>query len=354
MLAKENYTKENIQRLRDISGNDPSLLEKTVYAFGLLEAIAKVGMPFIFKGGTCLMLLLDKPRRLSTDIDIIVEPGTNVDMFIEKAGQLFPFVNQQEDIRKGKNNIEKRHYEFTYNSPINNKPLVILLYILFEHNNYSNIIEKPIRNDILINEGEDINVKLPDIDSILGDKLTAFAPHTTGVRFGEDKELEIIKQLFDCYTLSEEMKDYKKVVEVYNKIALVELNYRGMSCEVKDVLKDTIKSCLCIISKGGIIKSEYNYYIDGIRRIAGHIYNENFNGEKASFIACKVLYLVSCIYTESDYIIIKDWDTFKNKKLSFKGARSVNYIKKVNMESYAYLCSTINLLGDEIEEIVEC
>ena len=173
-------------------------------------------------------------------------------------------------------------------------------------------------------------------------------------RFGEDKELEIIKQLFDCYTLSEEMKDYKKVVEVYNKIALVELNYRGMSCEVKDVLKDTIKSCLCIISKGGIIKSEYNYYIDGIRRIAGHIYNENFNGEKASFIACKVLYLVSCIYTESDYIIIKDWDTFKNKKLSFKGARSVNYIKKVNMESYAYLCSTINLLGDEIEEIVEC
>ena len=90
MLAKENYTKENIQRLRDISGNDPSLLEKTVYAFGLLEAIAKVGMPFIFKGGTCLMLLLDKPRRLSTDIDIIVEPGTNVDMFIEKAGQLFP------------------------------------------------------------------------------------------------------------------------------------------------------------------------------------------------------------------------------------------------------------------------
>ena len=151
-----------------------------------------------------------------------------------------------------------------------------------------------------------------------------------------------------------QLKDYKKVVEVYNKIALVELNYRGMSCEVKDVLKDTIKSCLCIISKGGIIKSEYNYYIDGIRRIAGHIYNENFNGEKASFIACKVLYLVSCIYTESDYIIIKDWDTFKNKKLSFKGARSVNYIKKVNMESYAYLCSTINLLGDEIEEIVEC
>ena len=94
-------------------------------------------------------------------------------------------------------------------------------------------------------------------------------------------------------------------------------------------------------------------YIESVKDKSKN-WTKNFNGEKASFIACKVLYLVSCIYTESDYIIIKDWDTFKNKKLSFKGARSVNYIKKVNMESYAYLCSTINLLGDEIEEIVEC
>ena len=101
MLTQDNFTKENIERLQKISGNDPSLLEKTVYAFGLLEAISKVGMPFIFKGGTCLMLLLDKPRRLSTDIDIIVEPGTDVESFIQKAGQIFPFKSQEEDIRKG-------------------------------------------------------------------------------------------------------------------------------------------------------------------------------------------------------------------------------------------------------------
>lgn len=56
MLTQENYTRENIERLYSVSGNDPSLLEKTVYAFGLLEAIAKVGMPFIFKGETCLII----------------------------------------------------------------------------------------------------------------------------------------------------------------------------------------------------------------------------------------------------------------------------------------------------------
>lgn len=52
MLSNKNFTKENIKRINELSGNDPSLLEKTIYVFGLLEALAKVSMPFIFKGGT--------------------------------------------------------------------------------------------------------------------------------------------------------------------------------------------------------------------------------------------------------------------------------------------------------------
>lgn len=68
MLSKENFTKDYIERLRKQNWLDPMLLERTIYAFGLLEALARVGMPFIFKGGTSLMLLLNKPRRLSTVI----------------------------------------------------------------------------------------------------------------------------------------------------------------------------------------------------------------------------------------------------------------------------------------------
>ena len=39
---------------------------------GLLEALARTELPFVFKGGTSLMLLLDSPKRLSVDIDIVV------------------------------------------------------------------------------------------------------------------------------------------------------------------------------------------------------------------------------------------------------------------------------------------
>ena len=34
------------------------LIERTVFAFGLLEALVRVGLKFTFKGGTSLMLLL--------------------------------------------------------------------------------------------------------------------------------------------------------------------------------------------------------------------------------------------------------------------------------------------------------
>jgi hypothetical protein len=62
MLTRENYTSERINRLQAETGADPSILERTVFAFGLLEAIRSVGMPFIFKGGTSLLLMLNHPR----------------------------------------------------------------------------------------------------------------------------------------------------------------------------------------------------------------------------------------------------------------------------------------------------
>ena len=52
MLSGKMYTDEYIRELQNRTGNDPALLERVVYAFGLLEAIRRVELPFCFKGGT--------------------------------------------------------------------------------------------------------------------------------------------------------------------------------------------------------------------------------------------------------------------------------------------------------------
>ena len=58
MISKRVYTKEYISRFREGSKCDPAILERSVFALGLLEAFARTGADFIFKGGTSLMLLL--------------------------------------------------------------------------------------------------------------------------------------------------------------------------------------------------------------------------------------------------------------------------------------------------------
>ena len=107
MIIRENYEEEHIRELQSKSRRDPQLIERALYAMGLLEALTQTGMKFIFKGGSCLMVLLPRLMRLSTDIDIIVDPGTDVKEYIEKAAEIFPFVSYEEQVRVGKNNIKK-------------------------------------------------------------------------------------------------------------------------------------------------------------------------------------------------------------------------------------------------------
>ena len=38
MIIRENYSEEHIRDLQKISRRDPGLIERTLYAFGLLEA----------------------------------------------------------------------------------------------------------------------------------------------------------------------------------------------------------------------------------------------------------------------------------------------------------------------------
>ena len=161
MLKRENFSEEHIRNLQNISGRDPALLERTIYAFGLLEAIAQSQMQFIFKGGSCLMLLMEHPQRLSTDIDIIVQPSTDLNDYIHKASEIFPFKQVEEQKRVGNNAIEKQHFKFTYDSPINNRPLYILLNVLFEENHYDelvNAIGAAVKKNIITNVIMSVNM----------------------------------------------------------------------------------------------------------------------------------------------------------------------------------------------------
>lgn len=64
MLQKENFRLENIQRLQKNYKKDPALLERVVYAFGLLEALCLTGLPLCIQRRD----LPDAPAETSYEI----------------------------------------------------------------------------------------------------------------------------------------------------------------------------------------------------------------------------------------------------------------------------------------------
>ena len=331
MLKKENFTEEHIRDLQSASHRDPLLLERSVYAFGLLEAITRVGMPFIFKGGTCLMLLLERPMRLSTDIDIIVAPGTDLNTFIEEAGKIFPFVSVEEQVRKGKNNIEKRHFKFVYESPVMERSIYILLDVLFEDAKYKRLIAKPIKNELILTDGEDLTVQIPSVESILGDKLTAFAPHTTGILLNSNKDMEIIKQLYDVMTLIEVAEDFTEVRETYYSLVQDEIAYRGLDIGPGDALRDTYNAAVSIASRG---------------KVSSHIYVENFSAEEASKRVPVVMYLVACLLKNVPFEKDIDSAAYLGAGFISDELKALKSLRKVAPAGYACAVKADRLLNE--------
>ena len=52
MIDKRVFEIDYIRELQAKYASDPGLIERALYAFGLLEALKSVDMPFCFKGGT--------------------------------------------------------------------------------------------------------------------------------------------------------------------------------------------------------------------------------------------------------------------------------------------------------------
>lgn len=337
MINKASFEENHIRELQSKSHRDPILIERVIYAFGLLEALVKVGLPFIFKGGTSLMLLLKAPRRLSTDIDIIVEPGTNIDEYIKKASEIFPFVSQEEDIRKGKNDIVKRHFKFTYDSPVNGKPFYILLDVLFEHNHYRTTEVKNIEMELLLTEGDPYTVTVPSVDCILGDKLTAFAPYTTGIPLRVHKDMEVMKQMYDVSSLIDEFGNFDSVCETYKEICKSEIAYRGNEIDIKDCLLDTFKAAACVASRGQINPDDYPLYVQASRDLHDHIFSEKFSAEIAAGRAPKIMYMALCILLNTTFVPVEDFTDYAKRQIVSDFLKPLKILRKAYPLGFAYV-----------------
>jgi hypothetical protein len=319
---------------------DPVLLDKLIHAFELGGSLVEEGIDFVFRGGTSLILLLETPERLSIDIDILtVEEKGKIENALNNMVDKKVFNEWQEDLRE-KKDLPKSHYKCYYTSSINpTVPQYVLLDVLFAVHPYPSIQGKIIKTPFFDTE-KDIEVNLPTIEGITGDKLTAFAPHTIGIPFGTDKEMEINKQLFDIGKLfnvvgniSEIEKAFKATIEMENKLG-------GKSFTIEEVKRDLIETSLLISQiglKNAVQNSETEEIMSGRKKLESHLLQRRYTIENLKINSAKCACLTSVLGKVANIISERDYNPGKiiEKPLSSKW-EILKRLRTIVPEAYYY------------------
>jgi len=325
--------------------SDIALIEKSIRAFSLLESLVLSGCPFVFKGGTTLMLHMDSAKRLSIDIDIICPSGINIEEFIQKHAQEYGFGDVRLVERVTAHTIPITHAKFFYQVSYvtNTETECILFGVLFDDILYQNIEQLPIQSRFLKLEGEPVMVNIPSKADMLGDKLTAFAPNTTGIPYfkgDKDCSMEIIKQPFDIASLFDVTNDLKVAAETIQKFATVELQYRNLDPEnITQVLDDNFQSSLCICLRGQIKPDTFKLLQTGTKRKQCFIHSEKYNIDSAITNASKAAYLSVLIangVTTTVHFDPQNVEPFRNTVIKEPLSTKLNKLKKSNIEAFFY------------------
>lgn len=355
MIHPDSRTYEWINQVAISNGvKDKSLAEKTIRAFSLLEALVRSGCPLTFKGGTSLMLHLNSAKRLSIDIDIICPPGTQIEDYLHTYSAEYGFGKVELVERNTRIDVPKQHAKYHYHVayPSGHNEDNILLDVLFEDNHYSNIVTLPIQSPFLKTEGEPVFVNVPSHMDLLGDKLTAFAPHTTGIPFFKDDKdcsMEINKQLFDIASLFDLTDDLSISTATFKKFAEVEIQYRKQEgLTTQDVLQDIFNTACCISLRGVVLPEEFRLLQQGIAKVRSFIHSENYTIESAIINAAKAAYLSKLIElgkTEVHHFDNANVQALSDAVISKPLPTKFNKFKKSNIEAFFY--------WNEVQKLIE-
>jgi predicted nucleotidyltransferase component of viral defense system len=262
MIKEHCFTDEWLEifkKQKDHRRIDKIILEKMIYALHLLERLESNGLDFVFKGGTSLLLLLNEGNRFSIDIDIFCKTDRKeLERILQKvvdSSYLTGF--ELDEHRSYQPGVPKAHYKFSFKSTRVGSG-TILLDVLIEDSIYPEVIKKPVSTKWIETDKETM-VTMPSIDSITGDKLTAFAPNTIGIPYfkGNDKQpfsMEICKQLFDLSKLFESIQNMEVVAASFQVFAQHEIAYRKNGNPETEltpnmVLQDTIDTCVILAKR---------------------------------------------------------------------------------------------------------
>lgn len=289
---------------------DKALLERCIHALELVARLRHAGLDFVFKGGTSLVLHLQPIRRLSIDVDIACNASLEEIKRILNAVTYPPrpfkrYVHQE---HRDRSEPPTRHFLLSFDSmALPGTESHILLDVLFERSVYPTIQDLPLATDF-IETTRDIRVQVPTVDCLLGDKLTAFAPSTIGVRYEppqnrqgdpmEPQQTRVAKQLYDVSELFGVAHDLNQIRRTYENILEAQNGYRGKNYTLRDTLTDTIDAAYWFSQRDpthGEPHFKSDFLNQGISNLDSHLIGPGLSVPAAKAAAAKAACLASML-----------------------------------------------------------
>ena len=266
------------------------MLEKSIVALQLLGHLAESGLPIQFKGGSSLLLRLNPIRRLSIDVDIVTQArAEELIAVLERVSAFTPLAGYAHDAQRDKELPPKKHFRIFYPSVVEAKNDQVLLDVLFERKAVPHC-EPVVINTPFITPEREVRVAVPTVNSLLGDKLTAFAPRTIGILYHPLRKTDIAKQLFDVGVLFDAATDLSVAAEVYAATHARQLVYRNATFSLADTLNDSIEAGFLYsqLELRGGAKTEQGFFLqDGVTALQNHLVNQPFRRDEARIAAGK-------------------------------------------------------------------
>lgn len=354
MIKKHCYTREWFQAMSErYSYNDTGIIEKVVRAFSLLDMLAHSGCPFVFKGGSAVGVILgDRTRRLSIDIDVICPPGTGIEAYLGAYADYGFLHAELVERRQAGKDVPKSHSKFFYQiayTDRTNQQSYILLDVLYEDIHYEQVDAIPVLSPFIEYEGGPAVVNVPSVGDILGDKLTAFAPNTTGIPYyknGKPHATEIIKQAYDIGRLFDAIDNLTVTARAFNRIATTELGYRGLPAGMGQIYEDVRQTAVLLATRGMEGVGDFPLLQDGIKRFVSFVYQNKYFIENAIADAAKAAYLATCLEKGLTNVEKYRDNVASVDSMSIQGAlpKRINRLKRTNREAFYYMAKTDQLL----------
>ncbi len=169
-----------------------------------------------------------------------------------------------------------------------------------ERNLYPKIEAVPLRTAFVESDG---SVLVPTVEGLLGDKLTAFGPNTTGIPLNDHYSMQFMKQVFDIGELFDAASDLAEVRAAYESIFAAENRYRGGQFSSGQALEDALSTAYCMAQVGlsGAPRDGRCELIElGRRQLESHLVGARFRREEMKTAAAKAALLSRAMRAEAD------------------------------------------------------